>query len=107
MSDLTVGFDLDMTLIDSRPGIAAVYAALSDETGVPIDVELAVSRLGPPLAEELGYWFPAEVVAETADRFRALYPALAITPTGLLPGAREALAAVASQGGRREAGRSG
>lgn len=30
---LTVGFDLDMTLIDSRPGIAAAFQALSAETG--------------------------------------------------------------------------
>ena len=31
---LVVGFDLDMTLIDTRPGIAAVWDALSAETGV-------------------------------------------------------------------------
>ncbi|CAO0837165.1 hypothetical protein SMICM17S_05890 [Streptomyces microflavus] len=41
---LTVGFDLDMTLIDSRPGIAAAYRALSAETGVRIDDALVVSR---------------------------------------------------------------
>jgi phosphoglycolate phosphatase len=34
---LTVGFDLDMTLIDSRPGIKAAYDRLSAETGVYID----------------------------------------------------------------------
>ncbi|NUV50253.1 HAD family hydrolase, partial [Streptomyces sp. CAI-78] len=44
-----VGFDLDMTLIDSRPGIGAAYRVLAAETGVPIDVDLVVSRLGPPL----------------------------------------------------------
>ena len=55
---LVVGFDLDMTLIDTRPGIAAVWDALSAETGVPIDSAAAVSRLGPPLSEELALWFP-------------------------------------------------
>ena len=44
---LVVGFDLDMTLIDTRPGIAAVWDALSAETGVHVDSADAVSRLGP------------------------------------------------------------
>jgi phosphoglycolate phosphatase len=97
---LTVGFDLDMTLIDSRPGIAAVWDALSAETGVPIDSQLAVSRLGPPLDHELAEWFPPEDVAAMGDRFRQLYPALAIASTLLLPGARESVDAVRRLGGR-------
>jgi len=97
---LVVGFDLDMTLIDSRPGIAVALDALSAETGVHIDSAAAVSRLGPPLDEELAYWFPAEQVAPMADRFRALYPDLAITPTEMLAGAREAVDAVHRHGGR-------
>ncbi|GGZ17403.1 HAD family hydrolase [Streptomyces nitrosporeus] len=97
---LTVGFDLDMTLIDSRPGIKAAYLALSAETGVHVDADLAVTRLGPPLEEELAHWFPAARIAEAADRYRALYPGRAITPTTALPGAREAVAAVQALGGR-------
>lgn len=98
--DLTVGFDLDMTLIDSRPGIRAAYEALSAETGVYVDADLAVSRLGPPLEEELAHWFPAERIAGTAGRYRELYPEYAITPTLALPGARDALRAVRDAGGR-------
>jgi uncharacterized protein len=97
---LTVGFDLDMTLIDNRPGIAAVYDALSAETGVHIDSALAASRLGPPVAEELGYWFPADRVDALADRYRELYPSVAVTAAVLLPGAAEALDAVRAHGGR-------
>ncbi|MFD3652404.1 HAD family hydrolase [Streptomyces sp. NPDC058620] len=96
----TVGFDLDMTLIDSRPGIRANYRALSAETGVPIDCDLVVSRLGPPVEEELANWFPAAEVAAAADRYREIYPTHAITPTSALAGAREAVAAVRAQGGR-------
>ncbi|MFI8088358.1 HAD family hydrolase [Streptomyces sp. NPDC086080] len=96
----TVGFDLDMTLIDSRPGIRACYLALAQRTGTYIDAELAVSRLGPPLVDELINWFPAHRVAEAADLYRAMYPAYAITPTPALPGAREAIAAVRDGGGR-------
>ncbi|MFI5756221.1 HAD family hydrolase [Streptomyces sp. NPDC051569] len=96
----TVGFDLDMTLIDSRPGIRAAYQALSAETGVPIDADLAVTRLGPPLELELAHWFPEDRIAEMGDRYREMYPTFAITPTPAMPGAREAIAAVQELGGR-------
>jgi phosphoglycolate phosphatase len=96
----TVGFDLDMTLVDSRPGIAATYRALSARTGVLIDVELATGRLGPPLEHELAEWFPAGQVAAAADTYRALYPSHAIEPTVALPGAAEAFAAVRAAGGQ-------
>ncbi|MEV5447288.1 HAD hydrolase-like protein [Streptomyces sp. NPDC052644] len=95
-----VGFDLDMTLIDSRPGIAAAYRALTARTGVPVDAELAVSRLGPPLRTELAHWFPAEQVEEAVTLYRELYPAYAITPSVPMPGAREAVDAVHAHGGR-------
>ncbi|MGW2177015.1 HAD family hydrolase [Streptomyces sp. NPDC001732] len=97
---LTVGFDLDMTLIDTRPGIKAAYQALSAETGTPIDADLVVSRLGPPVDEELRNWFPADAVAATADRYREIYPAHAILPSPALPGARESVAAIRARGGR-------
>ncbi|MDX3076015.1 HAD family hydrolase [Streptomyces sp. NPDC088354] len=97
---ITVGFDLDMTLIDSRPGIQAAFDRLSGETGVAIDSALAVTRLGPPLELELAHWFPAEDIPAVADRYRALYPEYAIVPTPALPGAREAVAAVRAGGGR-------
>ncbi|MER5616741.1 HAD family hydrolase [Streptomyces sp. NPDC002215] len=97
---LTVGFDLDMTLLDTRPGIKAAYLALSAETGTPIDADLVVSRLGPPVDEELRNWFPADKVAATADRYREIYPTYAIAPSPALPGARESLAAIRERGGR-------
>jgi phosphoglycolate phosphatase len=97
---LTVGFDLDMTLIDSRPGIAAVLDALSAETGTPIDSAAVVTRLGPPLDVELANWFPPADIPAMADRFRALYPDIAIAPTLALPGAGEAVDAVHRHGGR-------
>ncbi|MGW4228229.1 HAD family hydrolase [Streptomyces sp. NPDC004980] len=96
----TVGFDLDMTLIDSRPGIKAAFLALSAETGFAIDADLAISRLGPPLEDELAHWFPADMIATTADRYRAMYPDHAITPSTALLGAREAVEAVRALGGR-------
>ena len=93
-----VGFDLDMTLIDSRPGIAATYRALTAQTGVHVDADLAVSRLGPPLRTELGHWFPEEDVEDVVGTYRALYREHAIEPTVPMPGAVEALAAVREMG---------
>ncbi|MGI5195974.1 HAD family hydrolase [Streptomyces sp. CA-288835] len=97
---LTVGFDLDMTLIDSRPGIHACYLALSERTGTYIDADLAITRLGPPLEEELVNWFPADQVAAMADVYREMYPTHAITGTLAMAGAHEAIAAVQAVGGR-------
>ena len=93
-----VGFDLDMTLIDSRPGIRAAYRALTAATGVFVDADLAVSRLGPPLRTELREWFPAEAVEEAVLAYRALYADHAIAPTVPTPGAVEALEAVRALG---------
>ncbi len=100
MRELVVGFDLDMTLIDSRSGIAATWAELARRTGVPIDVEATVSRLGPPLEVELANWFPTDEVGARAGEFRALYPTFAIAGTSLLPGARAAVDTVHRHGGR-------
>ncbi|GAA1979862.1 HAD family hydrolase [Catenulispora subtropica] len=99
-ASFTVGFDLDMTLIDSRPGVHAVMTELARETGVYIDADAVVGRLGPPLDEELAHWFPAEAIPAVADRYRALYPDFAIKPTPAMPGAAEAYAAVRAAGGR-------
>ncbi|OLB75512.1 MAG: haloacid dehalogenase [Actinobacteria bacterium 13_2_20CM_2_71_6] len=100
MTMITVGFDLDMTLVDSRPGIAATCRALSAQTRVHIDTDAVVSRLGPPLEHEMAYWYPAEQVPSAVARYRALYPMHAIVPSRTLPGAVEAIAAVHAAGGR-------
>lgn len=95
-----VGFDLDMTLADTRRGIAAVYDALAAETGVYIDSALICTRLGPPLDMELANWYPAERVPAMVRRFRELYPEIAIPVTTPMAGAYEAVHAVRQRGGR-------
>ena len=99
-AQLTVGFDLDMTLIDSRPGIKAVYDLLAAETGVEIDSELVVSRLGPPVELEMANWYPAEAVDKMSDRYRALYAEHGVADCLALPGARASLDSVRALGGR-------
>ncbi len=96
---LVVGFDLDMTLVDSRPGIRASFEALTAETGVAVDVDVVLSRIGPKLESELAHWFPADAVADAAVAYRRHYWDLCVTGTELLPGARAAVDAVQTLGG--------
>jgi phosphoglycolate phosphatase len=97
---LVVGFDLDLTLVDSRPGIAATFAAVSASTGRPIDVAAATAKLGAPLDDELARWFPAAEIAATADLFRALYVQHGVHSSPACPGAAGAIDAVRNRGGR-------
>jgi phosphoglycolate phosphatase len=95
-----VGFDLDMTLINSRPAILAAFAELARETGTPIDPDAVDRRLGVKLEDELAFWFPPEQLAATAGIYRRHYLRLAEPMTTVLPGAHEALAAVRAAGQR-------
>ena len=95
-----VGFDLDMTLVDSRRAILASFAELARETATAIDLEQVDRRLGIKLEDEVAFWFPAGEQAEAAGIYRKHYLRLAPELTTALPGAPEALAAVRAAGQR-------
>jgi phosphoglycolate phosphatase len=95
-----VGFDLDMTLIDSRPAILASFGQVARETGTAIDLAAVDRRLGIKLDDELGFWFPSGQIDVAAEIYRRHYVQLAETMTTALPGAHEALAAVRAAGER-------
>lgn len=97
---LVVGFDLDMTLLDTRPGIKATLDALAARTKTYIDSDLAVTRLGPPLGTELAQWFSSADVPEALAIFRELYPTHAVPATIPLPGAIDAVRSVREREGR-------
>ncbi len=94
------GFDLDMTLIDSRRAIIASFARVAADTGVPIDAAAVDSRLGIKLEDELAFWFPAGQIPSAMRIYREHYVRLAGPLTTVLPGAAEALAAVRAAGAR-------
>lgn len=98
MAPPPVGFDLDMTLIDSRRAIMASFAAVAADTGVPIEPAAVDSRLGLRLEDELAYWFPDDQVQAAMRLYRAHYLRLARPLTSVLPGARESIAAVRARG---------
>lgn len=91
---VVVGFDLDMTLVDSRAATVATLHALSTATGVEIDAPLVASRLGVPFEVEMANWADEDRIPELADRFRALFPTHGLHLVETMPGARAAIAAV-------------
>jgi phosphoglycolate phosphatase len=95
-----VGFDLDMTLIDSRSAILASFAALARDTAAAIDLAAVDRRLGIKLEDELTFWYPPDQRAAAAVTYRRHYVRLAGQMTTALPGAHEALAAVRAAGER-------
>ncbi|MBH1935564.1 HAD family hydrolase [Streptomyces sp. AV19] len=96
----TVGFDLDLTLVDTRPAVRAAYAALAAATGAYIDVDVAAARVDHPLEQELRDWFPEDRVPGAREVCVADHPRHGITLSPAMPGAREAVGAVRALGGR-------
>jgi len=92
-------FDLDGTLVDSRRDIAiACNSALISIGRAPLDERLVCSFVGDGarmlIRRALGEADEA-LVTETLDRFIAYYLAHAVVHTTLMPGALEALDALA------------
>jgi phosphoglycolate phosphatase len=95
-----VGFDLDLTLINSRPAIMAGWQAVADEFGVSIDLTEVDRRMGIKLEDEVAHWFPPASQADAVATYRRHYVRLAPTLTFPLPGAAEAIGAVRAAGER-------
>jgi phosphoglycolate phosphatase len=100
MTPAPVGFDLDMTLIDSRAAIMASFAGVAADTGVVIDPAGVDSRLGIKLQDELAHWFPPGEIENAMRIYRSYYLRLLAPLTTRLPGAPEAIAAVRAAGAR-------
>ena len=100
MTPAPVGFDLDMTLIDSRRAIMSSFAAVGAGTGVAIDLADVDRRLGIKLEDELAYWFPPAEIPAAVALYREHYARVAAELTLVMPGAADALAAVRTAGAR-------
>ncbi|PXY30974.1 HAD family hydrolase [Prauserella muralis] len=97
---ICIGFDLDMTLIDPRPGMIAAMEQLAEESGFALDGEYFAAHLGPPLDHVLrGFETPEERIPGLVARFREIYPDIVVPRTTALPGAAAALDAVRDEGG--------
>ena len=88
----TVAFDLDMTLVDSRPVSRRVLERLVSEHGYEFDVEALMAQYGLPLSQ----WLPA---GSDQALFRSLQSE-DVSDAEPMPGASGALEAVRRFGGR-------
>jgi len=95
----TVGFDLDLTLVDSADGIVATYLAMARRLGRTVDAESVRATIGIPLEASCALLVPGQD-AEAVRIYRELYPSLGVAGPLLLPGARAALDAVRALGDR-------
>jgi uncharacterized protein len=95
-----VGFDLDLTLVDSADGIVATFGEALRRHGIEIDPGRMRPLIGVPLETACEALLPPHLVASVVREYREVYPALGVPGTRLLPGAADAVAAVRAHGGR-------
>ncbi|WP_285599241.1 HAD family hydrolase [Kineosporia sp. NBRC 101731] len=102
---LVVGFDLDMTLVDSADGIVATLVQAHQQVGggapgTVVNRERAWPLMGYPLDRIITELMPGVDVERMADTYRSLYSTTGLARNTLLPGVAEAFAAVRAAGGR-------
>ncbi|GAB2692056.1 ATP-dependent sacrificial sulfur transferase LarE [Thalassiella azotivora] len=95
-----VGFDLDMTLVDTRARITTALRATLAEVGVQVSEADVWPWIGPPLLDTLAALAPDHAPDPLVRRYRALHDAPDAPDVPALPGAAQALAAVRGCGGR-------
>jgi uncharacterized protein len=95
-----VGFDLDLTLVDSADGIIATFLETARRLGAEVAAGAVRELIGVPLEDTCAHLLGADAAAHAARLYRELYPELGVPRTVLLPGAAEAVAAVRTHGGR-------
>ncbi len=98
--NLVVGFDLDMTLVDSAEGIADGLMHVFSAHGADVRRDDVLATIGLPLDMVFPMWLPEESYEQLLDEYRDHYGRFGIPKSKLLPGARDAVDAVHEAGGR-------
>lgn len=93
-----IGFDLDMTLVDSADGIVASVQHVVAQYGVDADGGEIRSTIGLPLDHVFPRWLPDEPYDVLLAAYRAHYREHGIPLTRPMRGAAEAIAMVRSRG---------
>jgi phosphoglycolate phosphatase len=97
---LTVGFDLDLTLVDSHERILSAYVRALADLGVEVSSEELTPHLGMPLADTALAVGAAVDADALVLRYRHYYDEPDAPRTRPMPGALEALQAVRAADGR-------
>ena len=98
MTSPVVGFDLDMTLVDSADAIVDAVAHTVAAHGGEVDPDVVRSTVGLPLDRVFPEWIPDVAYADALAVYRARYLSHGLAMQSLLPGAREALELVTGDG---------
>lgn len=93
-----IGFDLDMTLVDSADAIVDGIAHTCRTYGADIDEARVRATVGLPLDSVFPDYIPHVPYDEAVEVYRARYLSHGLAMQVLLPGAREALEAVTADG---------
>lgn len=93
-----IGFDLDMTIVDSSEAIVDSVAAVGRRWDVPIDEAWLRATLGLPLDIVFPQLVPGVPYAEALEVYRARYLSHGLAMHHVLPGVRESLEAVVAAG---------
>ena len=93
-----IGFDLDMTLVDSADAIVDAVAHTVAAFGGQVDESWVRSGVGLPLDQVFPDFIPDVPYSDALEVYRARYLSHGLDMQSLLPGARDALAAVTSDG---------
>lgn len=97
---LVVGFDLDLTLVDSADGIVAALTEAGRRVGAPVDPRTLRPLIGLPLEVTLRQFVAEDRIAEAVLSYRQLYRDIGVPATKLLPGASDAVEAIHRHGGQ-------
>ncbi|NMM23055.1 MAG: HAD family hydrolase [Phycicoccus sp.] len=100
IAPLTVGFDLDLTLVDSHERIISAYIRALRDLGVEVSSDDLVPHLGIPLTHTAAAVAPAVDADALVLRYRHYYDEPDAPRTLPMPGAVEALRCVRAAGGR-------
>ena len=97
---LTVGFDLDLTLVDSQERILSAYIRALRDLGAQVSTKDLVPHLGNPLTHTAAAVAPGVDADALVLRYRHYYDEVGAPKTLPMPGAAESLRYVRAAGGR-------
>lgn len=95
---MLIGFDLDLTLVDSAEAVLTSLRHVLDSYGVDHSTSDLHRHIGPPLTDTFADYLPADLVEEACAAYRA-HHVDQLHLVHVLPGALEAVAAVREAGG--------
>jgi pyridinium-3,5-biscarboxylic acid mononucleotide sulfurtransferase len=100
MRDLVVGFDLDMTLVDSADAIVDAVCHVCARYGVVPDEAAVRAGIGLPLDQVFPGLLPGVAYEQALQQYRERYTTHGAPRSVALSGAQDALTAVRDAGGR-------